>query len=665
MLQTNETLKLGDWVWALGFASVSTLAACSSQTPSTTSVSDAAHDAVLMDHTIQNLRSGLLIRQIEGQIEKDIFKDPLDVTQAIGPSSASSAVTSIKADVATDPCGFVSVVAAGASEAVWTAALIEFGKCVRAQMKSADLAFDAFIYYKTFAMTSAQAALSELSDGDLEVFLNSHFMPLERLIQVRLGQAPSPFNVRQSYRDFELDEVVRLAHRRYHALKEAEARVFLAVDAHRSVLEHFASKNSRWQLLLRLRDTSEDLTGEETGARVVEVLLAAGLQVPNNLKNLPLSMLHPLALIAVSPDQGRETVPLGVRENPFDILQQTLAEMGGGVGLVSQQRKFYQQWLDKDNPEAPVHAPPSVDAVRVAVLDTGLDFVRYPELGLFLGNGQNGSIASYDYGDDDLNPYLPARGMDGHGSGTTATILTTLAHFAPDVLKDRKLDLAVWKTNSIRNYLAAPWEAFSNWQSPLSFQDALISQALAPATAVRPKIVSISAIFPLQPFLVSSHHEDAVLRAPWLWVMAAGNGAVAVEQSSVSACLSDVPPAKRVDSRILCVGALKQGILDDRIAAYSNYGERVDVYAYESYIDLCPSGTSCATPAISGAAAALAARYPEASPEQIKEVVVAASEERELEVDSPTSGGSIRRKVRVFDPGTMMTRLFDVAAQKF
>ncbi len=155
-------------------------------------------------------------------------------------------------------------------------------------------------------------------------------------------------------------------------------------------------------------------------------------------------------------------------------------------------------------------------------------------------------------------------------------------------------------------------------------------------------------------------------------------------------------------------------MLRDKIAGYSNYGSKVDLYAYESYSDLCPNGTSCSTPAISGAAAAVAAKYPELTPEQIKSVLLEASERRTLEVDTSTSpkpqvqlieGGAtaavhqasgyefhapmvsgpdsgleqaahelldssqpgpdaLTRTVNVLDPATMMPRIFEIARKR-
>jgi subtilisin family serine protease len=186
--------------------------------------------------------------------------------------------------------------------------------------------------------------------------------------------------------------------------------------------------------------------------------------------------------------------------------------------------------------------------------------------------------------------------------------------------------------------------------------------------------------------------------------MAAGNEGVQADTDKVPVCLSDVPADKRVDNRILCVGALRHDILADKIAGYSNFGDRVDVYAYESYIDLCPNGTSCSTPAVSGAAAAVAAQYPDLSPEEIKAVLVESAETRTLEVDETTApkpqgqlietvqndthrmtayhaadgGGDPAiyanppaappglvpmRTVKVLDPSTMMKRIMEVAAR--
>ena len=100
----------------------------------------------------------------------------------------------------------------------------------------------------------------------------------------------------------------------------------------------------------------------------------------------------------------------------------------------------------------------------------------------------------------------------------------------------------------------------------------------------------------------------------------------------------------------------------------------MDVYSYETYNHyLCPSGTSCATPAVAAAATAIKAKYPSLSPEEVKQAIVNASEERVLPVEGVdvshpdiallVEAGLIQkeRKVRFFDPETMMNQALEEA----
>ena len=114
-----------------------------------------------------------------------------------------------------------------------------------------------------------------------------------------------------------------------------------------------------------------------------------------------------------------------------------LADLGGPAAYVSAVREVYKQLRDSDNPAMPAHPAPAADAVRIAVMDTGIDFVRFPELALFLGSGKNGQIASADFADSDLTPFLVDNDRFHHGTGTTASVLTIMAHYAPETLIER------------------------------------------------------------------------------------------------------------------------------------------------------------------------------------------------------------------------------------
>ncbi len=162
---------------------------------------------------------------------------------------------------------------------------------------------------------------------------------------------------------------------------------------------------------------------------------------------------------------------------------------------------------------------------------------------------------------------------------------------------------------------------------------------------------------------------DLLTKTPWLWVMSAGNAGVDLSEEKFE-CFADVPAEKRKRENILCVGALKRGIITDRIASYSNHGELIDVYAYETYTELCPAGTSCSTPAISAAAAVLKSKFPALTSAQIRASIVEAADSRTLEVEDEMAsmfGMPLeKRTVKVFDPasGQMMNRAEEIAKKK-
>jgi hypothetical protein len=616
---------------------------------------------------IAELKSGAVIEKLSQayhstQVQNLLLKPPQE--------SLSTPEPKVSADSDSDPCPFISQVTPDALAPEWNTALSQLGLCLRRLMMPADVAAGALNFLKVFNRSVLDRSFSRMTDQELYDFIvgvGSDSSALVGRDEAELAVvAPGMAKIRNSLSERDLDELVRLASRRLRALSVAEAQIFTVVDAHRALVDHFAAFNNRYALLAKLRDSVQagvtDPDGKQTLSAILPILTDAQMQVPAQLDQISASYLHPMALLAITPQKGGESEMLEpVAGNPLTHIRRLLGDLGGSPELVSAQRKLYNQLKDADNPPVPEHPTASLGAARVAVLDTGVDYLQYPALSVFLSSGGEGALSSYDFADHDSNPYLKAWGGDAHGSGTTASVLTVLAHYAPEVLAERKLDLAVWKTSTVRSYLAYPYMEDTVWQSRMAIQDALILSATAPPETVKPQVVSISAVFFLERYLQSSGKTDAVLRAPWLWVMAAGNGGVELEKSAMPACLDDVPSHRRVDSRILCVGALKRGILEDAIAKYSNFGERVDVYAYETYHELCPNGTSCATPAVTAAAAALVAKFPALSLDQVKQVIVQASDERILEVEGPAP--QLKRKIRVFDPATMLGRAFALASQ--
>ena len=98
-------------------------------------------------------------------------------------------------------------------------------------------------------------------------------------------------------------------------------------------------------------------------------------------------------------------------------------------------------------------------------------------------------------------------------------------------------------------------------------------------------------------YMKIAEKENVLLEADqWLWVIAAGNAGTDVSAEESVGCFNDVPEDFRPDSRILCIGAVVPGNDGDKekdeIAGYSNFGERVDVFTYQSFNERCAAGTS-------------------------------------------------------------------------
>ncbi len=614
------------------------------------------------EQAIENLRSGSLIRAIENQNASASPTPAPDSTPEASatpePSSSSlpePAASAEPAPAVTNPC--LNPVAE----------VSDLGKCLREQLSYVDLITKALEFYKTFQMPKTGDVLSLMTEVDLKAFLAAND---EDLIESFMTKSKNTF--RASYTNAELDELLTLVIRKRQELDRAKTKIFAALDLHRPLVEAAAKDNNRYRALLAFRDAAKSADPKI----LLEALLKSlkdDYELPCAIERFPADLLNPYALTDLVPAVGMEEQPMSYfLENPFTAALLAQAELGGNSDDVARTLNTYKKIRDIDNPELRAFVPPGKSPARVAVLDTGVDFVQYPELETFLEGGA-------DYADGDLNPYLPAMGDTlSHGSGTTASVLTVLAHYAPEGLQKKNIAVNVWKTYSIRNLLSGTSSLQSDWKMRFSLQEGILAQILRknennPESPLPPPhVVSVSMAFGFQPLLEAAKQTDVLKKAPWLWVMAAGNSAVTMATDQIPPCFSDVPKANRMDERTLCVGALVRGILTDRIAYYSNYGDRVDIYTYESFTGLCPNGTSCSTPAISAAAIALKERYPTLTPEQIKKALVKASVSRELIIDLDYGNPHVKeladlglieskRTVNFFDPTTMLPKAFEEA----
>ncbi|MEK6705160.1 MAG: S8 family serine peptidase [Bdellovibrionota bacterium] len=646
-----------------------------------------------LESAIIRMQNGELVRQIEDSQKSNSASLLSDAGEFVEPAPLVPPVvienlTSASSPANVDPCleqiplaDFLLSAASITGDVDISIGTIDVRKaaaeklcaCMRKQMERPTLLSAAFEYFRYVKLDKNEKPLSTLSDNDLKAFLEANRFGT---IDILLGGSKVS-KLRSSFSDNEIQELVALASNHKKALFTASANIFAMVESNLDVFEELGKTVNRYRLLLGLNKLSKALNSAALATNEVSNVLDEIIDIfpldeifmaADNFDTLPSDFLLPYAIISVVPNVGSELDQLDIRENPFLVATEAWGNLGGSSLSVANASTLYSVSRDMyDTVPMPEHPQPAADAAHVAILDSGIDFRSFPDLGLFLGReGKSGELASHDYADGDSNPYLPAIDDFSHGSGTSATLLTIVANYAPEILRERKLDLAVWKTVSLRELLSGKYQRAQSWTNRLSCFDAVLDNSTSGDERLKPKVVSVSLSFNTYDFLGMVPNGELIKNTPWLWVMAAGNDGVDVNAGILPSCFSDLPADKRNDSRILCVGALVRGMAgkaNDKIAGYSNFGDRVDVYAYDSYISLCPNGTSCSTPAISGAAAILAAKFPMLSPEQIKEVILESAEEQTLEVDGKKMN-SVKRTVMVFDPSKRIQVAIENAKKK-
>jgi hypothetical protein len=567
-----------------------------------------------------------------------------------------------------DPCPEVGSPRASDPEPVRRAELNKLGACMRRLSEKGYLINAAFTAYRLFTPPAGSKSIADMSADELSASLSGEEVrhPLELLGT----QHPLLTRLRTRYTDADVEEMRRIAAARRAAFFEAEKAIFEAMESRMALVESYRTID-RYNVLLALKATRDDREGRRTYQALTNVRNLRTAP-PGRMEGFPYENLHPYAIQAVVPDPDKETEQLSLEaENPFERAAEMMYQFENPDSpRMGQLLLAYSMMSMIDNSPIPNHPAPHAQAARVAVLDSGADWMEFPDLGQFLGRGAEGradEMVSKDFSDLDNSAWIPAIGGLSHGSGTMATVLTIAAHYAPEVIRERRIDVGMWKDSTVRGLLSGSigeGMPYFDLRQGYSIHHAIQDRVAAAVAGqgVTPDIVSVSLRFPSWPVLDREGLRDTLLKAPWLWVMAAGNSGedVAVERRT---CFEDVPRELRRDENILCVGALEQGIVNDKITDYSNFGSRVDVYAYESYIRICPNGTSCSTPAVSGAAAVLKAKFPSLTPAQMKQAIVNAAETRTLPVSDPAreaiEGRSFRprtRTIKVFDPTTMMSR---------
>ena len=259
------------------------------------------------------------------------------------------------------------------------------------------------------------------------------------------------------------------------------------------------------------------------------------------------------------------------------------------------------------------------DAVRVSVVDSGFNYLLFPEIMYF-----NSNSPMYDMIDDDTEVYLTDRyDKATHGVGTSGSLLSLVAHVEPEVINNNMIDLGLIKIFPDISSNVDPKRRNDN---DLNVIKALMGKV---------DIVSRS----ISTYYISEEFDKALSEIDFLYVIAAGNSGRQIyndpmkeRKESLSSCYTTTEEKYRPKDRILCVGALEKGIIQDAITDYTNVGSHVDVYTYESFLNLCPNGTSCATPGIAAAATMVKAKYPELSPEQLRLAIVNASTPTEVNI---------------------------------
>jgi hypothetical protein len=583
----------------------------------------------------QNALGALSLETPIVEVEEGDEEDAVSVLNEIDSAADSPAQTTPR-----DFCAQVEDPAEDADDAVYKAAIEAFGTCARRLQSVAAIQYMGIRYFISFKLPEGAPKLSEMEFGQLMGFVG----PRIQLINSAIPKAAMPSAIvplmRDTFSDEDLTELMMLYAQRQTYLAELTKILTDSASMKPNLMTHYNDLD-RYRLLAALGQYADS---DDHLARAMAITSAIRGRIrvlaQGQLQVFPNALLKPYSILAVIAREGNDDKPLVPRQdNPFMIAAAQLQELQGDPAQVDILLQNYKMVRDvAARTSIPDHPLPHADAVHVALLDSGIDYLRHRALGTFLGSGRAGELKSFGYGDNASDPWIPNVGILGHGTGTLSTVLTIMAQQSPDLLRDRKVDMAMWSVRSLEQILGgAPYNGPTFASRPLAVIDALVDQGEAAndssVTHAIPDIVSISLGFRAYQMLRALGKGELLKSAPWLWVMAAGNSQTDVSRQRFT-CLADAPANVRPVDQLLCVGALKKTEGEElQIASYSNFGDAVDVYAIESYDRLCPNGTSCSTPAVTGTAAVLKGRFPDLTPQQLKQVITATAQTQTLSVD--------------------------------
>ncbi len=445
--------------------------------------------------------------------------------------------------------------------------------------------------------------------------------------------------MRRSFNDDELNEIEKLSRRLTQELVESRKILFAFLDKRSSEItdSHLNNRYKAIDIFYQNRDQTKVHAGLSKIYKLIN-----GKTVSNKiLYSLPVEAIYTYGLASQIPKAGWDIhQPIYQRdeENPFKAAAYPYYHLNGDATAVARSKIIYRTVKNSEvTAKLAKRAIPAKNPVRLVFIDSGVDLIKYAHVGLttFMSFNEKNRVASYDHQDLDDNVHIPDIGILGHGTSVMGTALHLLGRIDPKILKDRKLDIGMWKIFTSNIFLGYEFSYKSNqtWKAhPFSVVDSLIQNIQPSSKRPQPDIVSVSMVFSVYPALAFNKKENLINASPWLWVMASGNNGLQVKTYQNS-CFHDFPAKLRPKNRILCVGAIIPGFGEDMIAAYSNYGPGVDLYTYQSFVPSCPNGTSCATPAISAMAVTLKHLFPKITPEQIKKSLIAAAEQRRLLLD--------------------------------